>query len=129
MARRVTFANTGADNCALVRDDARAMRREDCCNIGAGSVDLLDQVRDLRCHDQQVSRWGATSVPVCVRRSSSSKHGTARVRFDYVLSQLEPKCPVEHVPRLVVLVVNMKRRDPMVTDLSRPLHDHEAVAG
>ena len=105
------------------------MRSEDGGNISIRSMDFVDQVCDPRRHHQEVPRFARTRVPVGVRRAPSSKHGGAGASLDVVVAQPEAKCPFEHVPRLVVLVVDVKGRDPMVADLGRPLDDDEVVVG
>ena len=105
------------------------MRREHGGNIGTRPMDFVNQVCDPRSHHQEVPRFARTCVPVGMRRSPSSKYGGARGSLDVVVAQPEAKCPVEHVPRLVVPVMDVKGRDPMVTDLGRPLDDDEVVVG
>jgi hypothetical protein len=94
------------------------VRGEDGGNVGARPVDLVDQSRDPRCHHEEVPRFDRACVSVGVRCPTSSKHGGAGTGLDVVRSEPEPKRPFEHVPRLVVLVVDMQRRDPMAADHS-----------
>ena len=105
------------------------MRREDSGEISTWPVDLVNQVCNPRRHDQEVPRFARTCVPVRVRRSPSSKYRGAGACLDFVVPQPEGKCPFEHVPRLVVPVMDVKGRDPVVADLGRPFDDDEAVVG
>ncbi len=100
---------------------------EDRRNVGARAVDLLDQPCDPRGHHEEVPRFARTRIPVGVRRPAASEHGGAGAGLDVVLAEPEPERAFEHVPRLVVLVVDVQGRDPVVSHLCRPLDDHEVV--
>src|SRR5262245_27855770 len=62
-----------------------------------------------------------------MRRATPSQYSRSGVCLDLCVTESEAERPGEHVPRLVVLVVDMKRRDPVVADLRLPLDDHEVV--
>jgi hypothetical protein len=47
---------------------------------------------------------------------------------DLVIAETEAEGSGEHVPRLIVGMVDVERRDPVVADLGRPLSDDEAIA-
>lgn len=102
------------------------MRGEDSANVGTRPMDFLDQVRDPRSHHQQVPGFARTRIPVRVRRSPSSKHRRPGAGLEFVAADPEAKRSFEHIPRLVVLVMDVKGRDPLVADLGRPLDDDEA---
>ena len=47
--------------------------------------------------------------------------------LDLVVTESEAERPGEHVPRLIVAMMDMERSNPVVADLRRPLDDHEIV--
>ena len=116
------------DEVLLLGDDLGVVRRERRCDIGAGAMDLLDQRGDPRRHHEEVVRVGSAGVPIGVRRPAPSEDGRSGRRRDLVISHAETERSGEHVPRLVVPVMNVQRRNPVFTNLGRPLNDHEVVA-
>jgi len=50
-------------------------------------------------------------------------------RFDFIVSKPEAERALEHVPGLVVSVVDVEGRDPVRPDFGRPFDNHEVVVG
>jgi hypothetical protein len=57
-----------------------------------------------------------------------SQNCGSTVGLDLSVTKAEAERPGEHVPRLIVVVMNVKRRDPMLADVRLPLDDHEVVS-
>ena len=91
-------------------------------------VEGLDQSLDLRRHDEQVAnRLAPPCVAIRVGRSFARQDGTAGPDLAYLGADPEPKETVEHVPSLIVGVMDVQRRNPFVLRLARvrPLDDYE----
>jgi hypothetical protein len=50
------------------------------------------------------------------------------VGLDLSVTEAEAELPGEHIPRLIVVVMNVKRRDPMLADVRLPLDDDEVIS-
>jgi hypothetical protein len=100
---------------------------EDRRNVGSRFVDRLDQLRDPRWHHQEVHGFRNTSVAIGVRDAATSQNGGACIADDLVVAKSEAELPGQDVPRLVVVVVDMERRDPMIADLGFPPDDHKVI--
>ncbi len=107
------------------------MVAEHICHLcfAAGAVEGRDKVPDARGHDQQVARRPRGWVPVGVRRSSRRQSGAAGAHLVLALTEPESQPALQHVPRLVVLMVDVERRDVagrVVTAAGvPPLHQHQ----
>ena len=103
------------------------MRSEHRGDVSVRPMDLVDQLRDSRRHHEEVLRFRLACVPVGVGRSSSSQHGRPGIRMELIVAESEAESAGEDVPRLVVPIMDVQRRDPMVADLGSPLNENEVV--
>ena len=101
-------------------------RRRHVC---AGLMDRFDQGRDPRRHHEQILRLDGAGIAIGVRRPFARKDRGALRSLDLSISKPEPERSPKDVPRFVVCVMHVKRRDPVVAYLGRPLNDDEVVAG
>jgi hypothetical protein len=116
---------TGRD----LREDLGRVRPEHRVNVGVRLMYRFDQRRDPWRDYEQVLRLFAAGIPIRMRRAPPCEHRRARPRLHPLAAEPEPERSSEHVPRLVVLVMDVHRSDPVISDLGGPLHDHEIVAG
>ena len=77
----------------------------------AERVQRVDQPFDSWRHDEHVAGGRGRGVPVCVRGAARDEHGAAGWDLDIVVTDAHRERTLDHVPRLVVLVVDMERRD------------------
>ena len=57
-----------------------------------------------------------------------SQNCGSTVGLDLSVTKAEAERPGEHIPRLIVVVMNVKRRDPMLADVRLPLDDDEVIS-
>lgn len=103
------------------------MRLELACHIGTRPVDGVDQLRDLGCHDEEVSRFLVSRIPVRVRSSPGREDTGACSGDHFLISETKAEFALQHIPRLVVGVMDVERRDPVLADLGRPLRDQKVT--
>src|SRR5437868_10862656 len=72
-------------------------------------MNVLNQLVDVRGHDEQISRWSGTRIPIGVRSFPWHKHTGAGLRLNYLLTHLDAHSAFQYVPRLIVSVVHMRR--------------------
>jgi SAM-dependent methyltransferase len=104
------------------------VRGEERGNVRAWLMERVDQSRDSRGHHEQVASLLRAGVAIGVGHAPRSDDHRARGRDDLVRTEPEAELTAEDVPRFVVAFVRVERRDPAVTDLRRPLHNHEVAA-
>ncbi len=63
-----------------------------------------------------------------MRRAPRSNNRGAGLRNNLSVTEAKAEFSFQDVPRFVVSVMDVKRRDPMCADLRCPFHDHEVVA-
>ena len=68
-------------------------------------------------------------VPVGVGRATRSHDGGTCCRDHDLVAQPETELALEHVPRLVVRMVDVEGSDPVLADLGDPLDQDEVLAG
>ena len=112
-----------------LREDLGRVSPEQRVNICAGLMDRLDQRRDPRRHHQQILRLFTASISIRVWRAPPCQHRRPWPRLQLLVAEPEPERSSKHIPGLVVLVVNVHRSDPVISDLGGPLHDDEIIAG
>jgi hypothetical protein len=88
----------------------------------------VDQRCDPRRHYQQVLGFFAAGVPVSVGRPATGEHRRTRADFEFFVPDTESESPSEHIPGLIVLVVDVQSSDPPIAYLRTPLHKDEVVA-
>ena len=90
-------------------------------------VETLDQALDLRRHHEQVAGRLGRGVAVRVRGALGREDGGAGWSVDNLAAEQEAQAALEHVPRLVVGVVDVERRDPVRPAWIAPLDDDEVA--
>jgi len=74
-------------------------------------VDRADERVDSWGHDQKIAQPVRAAVPVGVGFSARDEQARSCVGFEYLVSGAYLQDPLDHVPGLVVGVVNMERRN------------------
>jgi len=85
-------------------------------------LELLDQCHEPRCQHDKVSRVEGF---VRVRHASGNKDRLTRSDLDFSVSKAESQGTFEHVPRLVVGMVNVQLR----RSAASPLPEREGLPG
>lgn len=64
-------------------------------------------------------------------RSHRCQDRTVRTDVAYLIADPEPELTLEHIPGLVVSMMDVKRRERLVARVTRvgPLNEHESAAG
>jgi hypothetical protein len=57
-----------------------------------------------------------------------SQNSGPTVGLDLSVTKAEAERPGQHIPGLIVVVMNVKRRDPMLADVGLPLDDDEVIS-
>jgi hypothetical protein len=96
--------------------------------VRSGLMHGVDQRCDPRRHYQQVLGSFVASVPIGVGRPAAGEHCRSRPDFHFFVPETESEFPLEYVPGLVVLVMDVKSSDPLIAYLRSPLHKYEVVA-
>ena len=110
------------------REDFRVVRSEHFGQHCVWRVDRFDQPRNLRRHHEEVPSLGVPGVPIGMRRAPRSDNRGAGWRSNLQVTETKAELPFQDVPRFVVSVMDVKRRDPVYANLRRPFHDHEVAA-
>src|SRR5437016_12088722 len=99
----------------------------------AGGVQLAHQPLDPRSHHEHIAGRLRPRVPECVRRAPRDEHGGTGTGLDDLVAHAEAERALEHVPGLVVGVVDVEPGDRPVGagDAARvaPLDHHEVAVG
>src|SRR3954451_17185744 len=98
----------------------------------AGLVPRLHEPPDPRRRDQQVAGEPALpGIAIRVRHSLRREDAFAGAGLAQLVAEPEPQTALDDVPRLVVTVVYVQRRDPLPVAVAgiRPLHDDEIARG
>jgi hypothetical protein len=63
-----------------------------------------------------------------VRRAATRQHRRTRPDLELLTSEAESQPALKHIPRFIVIVVDVERRNPVVANLGSPLHEDEVVS-
>lgn len=63
-----------------------------------------------------------------MRCPTTSKYRRPRPDLENFAPETKLQSASKHIPRLIVLAVDMQRSNPVVADLGSPLSEHEPVA-
>lgn len=95
-------------------------------------VDILNQSINVRCHYQQIPDRSRIGIPVRVRRVAWNHNRGAGRALDFVVSDTHDEPAFEHIPRLVIAVMQVQWSDQARWPLRRtsitPLGDDEIAA-
>jgi len=96
-----------------------------------GGMDRLDEAMNARCHDEQVAKAVRAGVPIGVRSASRDEDGDSGRGFHILIAHLNPKLSFQDIPRFIIFVVYVHRRDqsarlPRATGVL-PFGDDEAI--
>ncbi len=93
---------------------------ESCCSNTAFNefwvpvfeqVNILDQAKDRRRHEQHIAHGVRPRIPIRVRNSSCPQNTRAGWNFDLLLAHLHAQLLFQHVPCFVIVIVQVKRRN------------------
>src|ERR1700730_5572864 len=71
-------------------------------------MNFLNQPKNIRGHDEQISNSARARIPICVWHSSWHEHARARGDLDLIGADLNAQDTLEYVPSLIVAVVEMR---------------------
>jgi hypothetical protein len=70
-------------------------------------MDFLDQAKDGRRHDEQISDGCRSWIPIGVRRTSWHEHTRPGASLHLIITNANAEGAFEYTPRLVITVVEM----------------------
>jgi hypothetical protein len=91
-------------------------------------VERLNESPNLGGHHEQVaSGLAAPRVAICVRGSLGRQDRAVRARLKFLVANTKSQDAIEHVPSLIVGVMDVQRRDPVPLRRTRiyPFHNDE----
>src|SRR5580704_4758844 len=94
-------------------------------------VYFLNQLINPRSHHQEITEKPGPGVPISVRSAAGHEYRRARLRFHMSVANSHAKRAFKHVPRLVIVVVEMKRSNkssrPRQAAGIAPFRNHKTV--
>ena len=85
-------------------------------------MDSLDQAEDVGSHNEEVAKASGTGIPVGVERSTRNEHARFGSSFDVLVANLHAQSAFEHVPGLVVVMVDVTGGRLVAEDLRDRWH-------
>src|SRR5262249_8304251 len=75
------------------------------------SMNLLNQPKNVRRHNQQIARRLRPRIPVGIRGSTGNQNCRSSSGFYFFHSPCNPQSTFEYVPSLIILVMNVPWRN------------------
>ncbi|HTW02011.1 MAG TPA: hypothetical protein VMF87_17060 [Streptosporangiaceae bacterium] len=91
-------------------------------------MQLPDQLVEARGQDDDVPRRPGSGVAECMRHARRHENGGTRADNNLVVREPETQRSGHHMPRLVIGVMDVKRRDLARKPVGRPVLDHQVRA-
>jgi len=94
-------------------------------------MNVLNQLKNVRGHNEQIPRRSGPRIPIRVRNSSRHHYACSRAQLDFLLAHLHAQHTFEHIPGFVVAVMDMRwsNQSPRFGGTTRiaPLGYHEII--
>src|SRR5258708_25392764 len=74
-------------------------------------VKFIDQLPDIRRHNEEIARSSRAGIPVRMRDATRREHGCPSRSLDLLVAEAECQHPLKDIPRLIIGVMDMRRGD------------------
>src|SRR5258708_34649889 len=74
-------------------------------------VQFIDQLPDIRRHNEEIARSSRAGIPVRMRDTTWREHGCPSRSLDLLVTEAECQHPLKDIPCLITGVMKMRRGD------------------
>jgi hypothetical protein len=96
-------------------------------------MNILNELKNVCGHDEEVARWTGTRIPVRVRCSTWNKKAATGSNLDFLVVHLDDQRAFEDIPSFIVVVMHMRRSNqaslPGWASGVAPFSDYKVVGG